>query len=46
MLQTTQGNVDGLVTAFANGLTSLIDKHVSLRIKTITERPDCLWYIT
>jgi len=44
MLQTTQGNVDGLVTAFTNGLTSLIDKHAPLRTRTITERPDCPWY--
>ena len=44
MLQTTQGNVDGLVTAFTNGLTSLIDKHAPLRTRPNTERPDCPWY--
>jgi len=44
MLQTTQGNVDGLVTTFTNGLTSPIDKHALLRTRTITERPDCPWY--
>jgi hypothetical protein len=41
MLQTTQGTVDSVVTAFNNGLSSLIDKHAPLRAITITERPDC-----
>ena len=44
MLQTTQGGVDGLVSAFTEGLTSLIDKHAPLRTKTINQRPDCPWY--
>jgi hypothetical protein len=44
MLQTTQGDVDELVTAFTKGLSSLIDKHAPRRTRTITERPDCPWY--
>jgi len=44
MLQTTQGNVDGLVTAFTNGLTSLIDKHAPLHTRAIRTRYDCSWY--
>jgi len=45
MLQGTQYNVDGLVTAFTKGLSSFIDKHTPLRTRTITERPYCPWYI-
>ena len=44
MLRTTQGDVDDLVTAFTNGLSSLIDKHAPLGTRTITERPYCPWY--
>jgi hypothetical protein len=44
MLQTTQGNVDGLVTAFTNQLTSFIGKHAPVRTRTITERSNCPWY--
>ena len=43
------GNVDGLATAFTNGLTSLIDKHAPLRTRTMTERPDgkrVAWLLT
>ena len=36
MLQTTHCDVDGLVSAFNEGLTSLINKHAPLRTKTIT----------
>jgi len=45
MSQTTQGNVDSLVTALTNVLTSIIDKHAPLRIRSITQRPYYLWYI-
>ena len=31
MLQTTQGDVDGLMTVFTNGLSPLIDKHATLK---------------
>ena len=33
-----------MVSAFNEGLTSLIDKHAPLRTKTITQHPDCPWY--
>ena len=34
MLETTHGDVDGLVSVFNEGLTSLIDKHAPLRTET------------
>jgi hypothetical protein len=43
-LCSTSGSVEDLVTAYNNGLLSLIDKHAPLRTKTIILRPNNPWY--
>ena len=43
-LCSTSGTVEDLVRAYSEGLSSLIDKHVPIHTKTITQRPNCHWY--